>query len=277
MELPSSSDLKVFKMSAKKAGCVRMGGFSVNQKGMDLTRMRLMEDYVFVYVLAHAVQYRDAQGSNRRLQPGDALLLCPGVAHAYTPVVEQCWTSFWVQFHGRVFEDWQAAGFLDPSLPFFHLAPPAYWLPLLKRVIDVNASPMQRMGRLQYFLAEAVATRDQRVISERDHLWLEQAQAALLQVDIPSAKATKRAAQTMATSYDAFRRRFKKLTGETPFRYRQQEMLTRANDLLHDPNLTLAQIADLCGFCDEFHFSKRYHQHYGRTPSQLRKNFCHGV
>ena len=44
-----------------------------------------------------------------------------------------------------------------------------------------------------------------------------------------------------------------------------------AATLLVDPTLTLATIAERCGFCDAFLFSKRFKQIVGMSPAEFRK------
>ena len=44
-----------------------------------------------------------------------------------------------------------------------------------------------------------------------------------------------------------------------------------ARDLLYDKELSLAEIAEKCGFCDEFHFSRRFKDNFDMTPAKFRK------
>jgi transcriptional regulator GlxA family with amidase domain len=69
---------------------------------------------------------------------------------------------------------------------------------------------------------------------------------------------------------DAFRRAFRKWTGETPMHVRRRHRLAMAVDLLRRPDLSLAQIAEVLGFHDAFHFSKCFKQSYGLPPSVFR-------
>ena len=42
--------------------------------------------------------------------------------------------------------------------------------------------------------------------------------------------------------------------------------------MLHDRSLGLKEIAALCGFCDLYHFSKRFKQRLQLTPTQYREH-----
>jgi len=48
------------------------------------------------------------------------------------------------------------------------------------------------------------------------------------------------------------------------------QAIEHCEDLLQDRRLTIKQIADACGFCDEFHFAKRFKELTGLTPAQFR-------
>ena len=47
--------------------------------------------------------------------------------------------------------------------------------------------------------------------------------------------------------------------------------LDRAATLLVRSNYSVAEIAQMCGFSDMFHFSRRFHAHFGVPPSDYRR------
>jgi transcriptional regulator GlxA family with amidase domain len=53
--------------------------------------------------------------------------------------------------------------------------------------------------------------------------------------------------------------------------------LDRAMTLLSRSNYSIAEIARLCGFADAFHFSRRFKETYGQSPSELRRNVQSGA
>jgi AraC-like DNA-binding protein len=53
--------------------------------------------------------------------------------------------------------------------------------------------------------------------------------------------------------------------------------LDRAMTLLARSNYSVAEIACLCGFADAFHFSRRFKEVYGESPSQLRRAVQNGA
>jgi AraC-like DNA-binding protein len=59
------------------------------------------------------------------------------------------------------------------------------------------------------------------------------------------------AAAKMGMGYEAFRKRFARLAGIAPAKYRDARLMDLAGRLLRDREKPLKQIADACGFCDE--------------------------
>ncbi|MDF2193397.1 helix-turn-helix transcriptional regulator [Paraflavitalea sp. CAU 1676] len=63
----------------------------------------------------------------------------------------------------------------------------------------------------------------------------------------------------------------KKLSGQTAGTYIDNLVIVEAKNLLRDPALTIAQVADQLDFSDQFFFSKFFKRYTGTTPSEYRK------
>lgn len=64
---------------------------------------------------------------------------------------------------------------------------------------------------------------------------------------------------------------FRQVTGVSPHRYLTQRRLARAQDLLRDNRLTLAQVALRCGFSSQAHFTQYFRRDVGATPQSFRR------
>ena len=65
---------------------------------------------------------------------------------------------------------------------------------------------------------------------------------------------------------------FKKEIGQNIGQYIDSLVMERANYLLcHNPELSVADISDMLGFCDQFYFSKKFKQKFYESPRSLRK------
>ena len=93
---------------------------------------------------------------------------------------------------------------------------------------------------------------------------------ALLDEQAVSGGSIKAVARHMGLGYETFRKRFAR-EGISPGKYMTTRIMARASDLLHHPELSLREIALRCGFCDEFHLSKRFKAVVGVSPHQFRR------
>ena len=69
-----------------------------------------------------------------------------------------------------------------------------------------------------------------------------------------------------------YTRLFRLCYNVSPMDYLNQIRLKRAAALLHNPQLSLSRVSELCGFSSSSLFSKVFHKYFGHTPSAYRKN-----
>ena len=72
-------------------------------------------------------------------------------------------------------------------------------------------------------------------------------------------------------------RLFKSVLGHSPVETVRLARLDRAAVLLARSNYSVGEIAHMCGFASQFHFSRRFKQAYGTSPLQLRKSIQDGA
>jgi AraC-like DNA-binding protein len=72
-------------------------------------------------------------------------------------------------------------------------------------------------------------------------------------------------------SASQIRRLFSKHLRVTPRKWLQRERLTYAQSLMVNSDATLAQIADVCGFCDVYHFSREFKRAVAVSPTAWRR------
>lgn len=73
----------------------------------------------------------------------------------------------------------------------------------------------------------------------------------------------------LSSSY--FSRAFKRESGFSPHRWLMKRRVERAKELLREPGLQLAEIAQICGFVDQSHFARVFSRSEGCSPGRWRR------
>lgn len=69
-----------------------------------------------------------------------------------------------------------------------------------------------------------------------------------------------------------FSRVFHKVMDKTFSRFLNDHRMTTASTLLHQSSMTIAQVAQRCGFSRQSYFTRLFKEHCGMTPTQFRSN-----
>ena len=72
-------------------------------------------------------------------------------------------------------------------------------------------------------------------------------------------------------SKDYLRHLFTQYIGESPLRTIVSARIDHAKKLLKNPELSISNIAELCGFEDPYYFSRLFKNYTGKSPSAFRK------
>jgi AraC-like DNA-binding protein len=265
-------------LGSSPIGCVRRAAYITDSRGLRSESMRVLGSFALVYVIRGRGYFRDASGRESDVRQGDVIFLFPEIGHRYGPRGEETWNEFYVLFEGDTFDMWRSAGLLDPDHPILHLEPIGYWLKRLESAVardgastSTDQHSLTGVCMLQQVLAEMLAHVSEGRIDHEDREWLERAYHVLDQSFVGDDVNWEEIAGELGMSYENFRKKFSKLAGMPPAKYRMRRVMERAGELLHRSRLTLKEVADRCGFCNEFHFSRRFKQIVGLSPREFRR------
>jgi AraC-like DNA-binding protein len=260
---------RIYKQNLQRSplGGIKIACFLKDGVGV-LSSKRILPHYTLVYVVRGHGSYRDERGVSRKVKAGDALLVSPGLEHWYGPEKGETWDEFYLVFEGPVFDLWRESGCFDNGKPVIPLNPMNFWRDRILALIDGNPAGneddyLREVIGVQQLLADIqkAGRRDQ----EKDIRWLEEAKAALAHY-----ADARLAAESLQVSYEGFRKRFRRLAGVSPGKYRSSIIMEQACELLRYDQLRLRDIAARLGFCDEYHFSRQFSKKVGWSPSEFR-------
>lgn len=261
-------------------GCLVRSSRIVDSWGMrprleqDSGFRRTLDWYSLVYVYRGTGTYYSSAGS-RAVQAGDVICLFPGVPHAYGPDADERWDEINVDFSGPAFAAWQGPGMLDPEVPVRRLEPIGYWLTrfndLVGSVSRAHGMPTLRdTGKLLELIAHMV-TDWQPSADKSAARWLEEVEARLDSIPAGAEIDFDRVAADFGLGEQAFRKKFRRLTGITPAQYRVKRLIQQACVMLEQSNDTCRSIGRQLGFESEFYFSRRFKQLTGTSPRGYRQ------
>lgn len=260
---------KVYKQNLHLSplGGIKIACFLHNGVGV-LTSKRILPHYTLVYVTRGEGTYRDETGINVPVTAGDAILVFPEREHWYGPERGKTWDEFYLVFEGPVFDMWRKSGCFDRENPVIPLNPMNFWRDRMLQMIGsaqaiTESELLQESIQLQALLADIQQAGRESVSDDIE--WVEQAKAAIRhKMDI------RQAALSVGYSYEAFRKRFRKLAGRSPGQFRTGLLMERACERLGEPGVLLRDIADELGYCDEYHFSRQFSKTVGWSPTEYR-------
>jgi len=100
--------------------------------------------------------------------------------------------------------------------------------------------------------------------------WREKRVKAMILDGLSETLEIARLAEACALSRSHFSRAFKRTTGQSPQAWIRAQRIIRAKHLMQTSDLTLTQISQECGFCDQAHFCHIFTDSEGISPFAWR-------
>ena len=250
--------------------------------GVSFTSMRVLGSYALVYLTAGGGRYQFQGQPPRRCRAGDLLVVFPEIAHAYGPEAGGRWSEIYMIFEGAIFDLWRRLGLLSPERSILRLLPVSRHAGTFRKIAamrggDDPGRQLARICKLQSFLALALAENPGREAVPGDGTWPAWVAGAVDQMEANHTAPLEIIARGAGLSYESFRKKFRSVTGVSPARYRNRTVIDLARKLIYEERLSNKELADRLGFCDEFHFSRRFRETTGRTPGEFRRSLPRGL
>jgi len=239
-------------------------------------RGRILNDYYVVFISKGKGLYASALTQPFELNAGTCFFLYPGVLHRYKPDPKIGWEEYWVGFNGYYVEQLMNNGFFDRQDPFIYLGLNKDILILFRDLINaVQASltgyPQQIAGITLQILGLINNIAEHHEYNDDPVGKLISKAKFIIQESFEDNLDMERLARELPMGYSAFRKAFKRITGESPNQYHLNLRLERAKNLLATTVLNISEIADQTGFESVFYFSKLFKKKNGISPNAFRK------
>jgi AraC-like DNA-binding protein len=271
---PSRALLQFRNASSSPLGKLTVAALGIQQT-IGVEKPRVFGQHAVVYIQGGEGSYRDARGWEQKLVPGDFIFVFPELEHIYNPTPGTAWRCSFLCFQGPIFDLWQESGVLNPGTPVLHREPIDVWSRKLGDVLGPSRAlgsqpPLVEIGRLQEFLSAILTDPGDALLADEDRRWMERA-TERLETAIESKPDWAEIAKEFGLGAEGFRKRFTRLAGHPPARYRAGRLIDRACAMMCETRLTDQQIAERLGFCDEFYFSRKFKEITGKSPRAFRR------
>ena len=228
------------------------------------------------YLVRGAVILKVPGQRRQRVEAGDVVLLGPANHSSLVPDPLSSSHIHRLDFAGAWVERWDHGGFFGALPRVIHAGFDENMLGLVAKLVELarsNPPSANRLmgGLLSHLLArlEVAARLGSGTGAQRQ---LVQDARHLLSDPTQDHHALDSVADQLGVSYSWFRRSFRVQTGQTPQRYRLQQRLERACQLLADSSLPVGAIAVRLVFSSQSYFTRMFRKETGLSPSVWRAN-----
>ena len=199
----------------------------------------------------------------------------PGMHFKYGAPLHQTRHHFFLCFQGRRVQRWLTGGLLPPLGAVQPVRRPEEFLSALRHIKALITRIGDRGHDRAVIETEMLLLNHQLSNAPRHGSLLYRQKLQQLADDIREAPEKKwdfeAEAAKLGCSYSHFRLTFRELFGCPPNRYQLECRLNRAAELLLNSDRQIRDIAQMCGFSNEFYFSRIFTKHRLVPPSEFRR------
>ncbi|HEX6892113.1 MAG TPA: AraC family transcriptional regulator [Chryseolinea sp.] len=239
------------------------------EKGRILTSIHL------VYIVTGSGIIETKKGE-RRLLPGDVVLLYPGDWHRYKPDDETGWEEYWVEFNGVMVNKYLLPElFSNPMTTIRNIGYHEEVIYLFQEALLLAQKKRPGFQKILtgiiWQLAAHIAAPGYRANAGPPSLKVYEEVLVYIRHHIKSGVNFKQWARSKGLSYSHFRKLIKDKTTMPPQQLLINERLKLAHRLLTSTLLSVNEVAVQSGFESIYYFSRCFKEKVGVSPSKVKR------
>ena len=210
------------------------------------------------------------------LEADQGFLICPGQVNTYCADKDHPWKYVWLEFDGlRVTEYLTYAG-LDAAHPIYIPQTPAQGQAVRDTMLysanHSKASTLHLIGHLFLFLDGLVQSSSTRRTASGGQLRDFYIQEAItyMEQNYQRDLTVEELADVCKLNRSYFSKLFRESMGCPPQEFLIRMRLSKATELMKTSRASIGDIAQLCGYPNQLHFSRAFRKRYGVSPRAWR-------
>lgn len=226
--------------------------------------------YAMTVLLRTGQMLYEANGKNFLLKPGMLLFIPSGTTYSFCSLPDVAYDKLVLEFGGSELVPICHALNLDEmiclNLP--DTSPLPERIRALKQILPLDQQYLPQILGTGFEILTHISmlARKQQARSP-----LFERAKYLLGGNLDQSLSVAEAARALRMSAPSLNRLFQKKMQLSPQKYRMLCRINVARDMLRHSELSIKEIAEKTGFCNQFYFSREFSRHLGESPSQFRK------
>jgi AraC-like DNA-binding protein len=212
------------------------------------------------------------------LEKGQAFLICPDAITFYEADHTAPWTYCWVGFHGLKASFYLESAGLTQKAPIFSPSSQDYIVHCFEEMLETQKLKVGRelrlTGLLYTLLSELIETapHSPELLNSKD-LKTQYIETAVRYIEMNYSRQITIADIACYIGLDRsyLSRLFKRFLSKSPQQFLIEYRINKAIELMHNPHLSLGDIARSVGYSDVLSFSKAFSKVKGIAPSYYQK------
>lgn len=233
-----------------------------------------LPDYQIIYLTEGSMSFL-VDGITKILSAGDIIIYPPDTAQKYKSISESGASYIWVHFTGFAAEDMILSSGLTAGKIYSAWPNQSVYSMIMKMGDELRIKRTGSETRANGLFLELLSFLARELKSDRKSgNRYSRILPALrdMEKNAGARRSNEEYAKMCGLTPYYFIHLFKEVTGESPVKYISELNMRKAEYLLEDTNMGVADIARLTGFESPSYFTKRFKERFGTTPSEFRES-----